>query len=626
MNKSDSDALKRYFNARKYRQETGWEEEAISGLRYVMGDQWNSRDLEALLRSHRAPLVFNEILPAANSIIGHFIQTASDAVVNPADAFADPVLAKMLRVCIKQIEQVNNVTHEDIQQFWDGFMTGIGIKETYQNYDVLDDVEIKTQQKNPWNFYLDPYFQRYDYTDAHGLWRDSWMTAGHIRILYGDEIADDLPSLISEDGNEFIPSSIAPTIYGKNNDYGNKSVTIGSSPSEKRDAAYLLGFDTELNLYRVVEEYKTENIKIKYYYDPEADEGNGKWDLLDNLTDDEKELVKTTTVTRNVKRLRLTTLIGDKEIQSELLDQSEFYQLFNFFFPYFWNGKYMGVVKNLQSPQDEINKRRSSLMDILNKIAFGGYFHNDEAFTDEQEADLNINASKNVAFTKVNRLYNDEGHLNIIPKIAPQISTVYERLLDRDHQTIQHTAGTPDGFIGTDRRKESGVAKRTDIMRAAMKHDGVIENFKMSQRLQELAYIWWIQNTYTEEKVIRIYGDGFGKSDEEIVINKRAMGMIFNDISIGKYDVVIDYEAKTSTERDATKFRLIEWAKMAPLYADIFAIEALKLESIPEKDMIINMIMQRSQQQAQQNMMPGQGQGPRPNRGVRRMPQKVQGR
>jgi len=205
-------------------------------------------------------------------------------------------------------------------------------------------------------------------------------------------------------------------------------------------------------------------------------------------------------------------------------------------------------------------------------------------------------------------------------------------MINTEKDDVKYILGATDPMLGMSQRRESGEAKKTDVKRGTVRLAGMVEYFRTSQYLQAKAYLWWMQNYYTEDKFIRISGTGYGETDQEIELNKQAFGTIFNDITVGEYDVVLSYEGKTQTERERSLWRISEMAHSDQQNADIYNKWMIRLSDDPLKDKIIQEIEERAQMMAQERQMalqqntPNRGgikSAPRPGRGVRREPAEI---
>ncbi|NQT02814.1 MAG: hypothetical protein HQ580_12370, partial [Planctomycetes bacterium] len=291
------------------------------------------------------------------------------------------------------------------------------------------------------------------------------------------------------------------------------------------------------------------------------------------------------------------------------------------------------IIENLWYPQDEINKRHSSIVHILTTIGANQILFTDEFLGDTEEKDMNANLAKTGMNIKVGKLTGKDNKPTFFERKPADVPAIFERIIGNEKEDVKYIPGATDPMAGKSERRESGVAKKTDLQRASQRLSVYIDNFKHTKIMEGKSYIWWIQNKYTEEKLIRIYGDNLGETDQEITVNKHALGKIFNDVTIGQYDAIIGFEGQTATERERTYWKLHEMAQSNPQYADIIGKHALKMSDLPEKDEILREWEERQQMLQQQTMLDMQGQrqqnrgpiqsAPRPSRGSRREPARV---
>lgn len=609
-NKSEQTLLLEGFDRCKIIREKRWEQPAKKAMRFVLGDQWSSEDRAYMKQQKRPPAVFNQILPAVDLIVGHQINGRIDFIASPVDKDADVELASIITSSIKHIENINNATLERRFQFLDGLITGIGVIENW--YDTEDTIEgeIKIAQRSCWKYFLDPDFEKYDYSDAKRLYREEWLTKEDIERIYGKKIAKKLDSsLIYKDDLQHTETT-SQWDNDPSNDYGNLgNVWMDDKTDEE---VYAMGFDRKNDLYRVIEEYKRAYESVDMYRD---EMGNivKETDMLD----EEKE-VSEFIVKRNEKYIQLTTVIASNvlAVDKQRLKNTEWYQLFNFFFPYFYNGRYMGIVENLFYPQEEVNKMRSSAVHILNTMARGGLFYQEGAINKDYEPDIEETLGMPTPIIKFDELYNDHGQPNFVRPNMQEVPQSYFKLLQMEGELIKYISGANDAIQGIPDRGESGRAKLTDITQSAVRLAGIIENFRYTQKLAGQAYVWWIQNYYDQERFMRIRGDDYGQNAEAFILNENVYGQIANDITIGQYDIVLKQEGKSESERDRMFYKYTELGRvLGPEYASIIAEMVLMNSDLPQKQEILGRVKQIQQQQQQMQM--GGGMQPRPQGGAR---------
>ena len=625
-NRTYDQVINGYKLCKSHRESTKWDEIAKKALAFYLGNQWESQHKAILRSQNRAPSTFNMILPVVDLIVGHQIETEADLVIKPVDRFADPYIAHILTSGMKSIGQTNDIQFENKMQVQDGLLTGVGVKELWMDMESNFDGDMRIQQGDPWEIYLDCYFKHYDYSDAKVLYRKKWMRLDDIKRVFGKKIANQLPDIEEETGVDYAEVHAPVTPLGYSDDYGNR---YNGMYGDFDDVATQNenSVDRKNNMYRVIEEYRKEYEENEYYFDSEQN----TWLDAGKLAPEEYDLIKDLVVTKSNSYIRLVTIIADRIVQDKPLKEKEFFHLFNFYFPYFINGKYMGVVENLFYPQEEVNKRHSTIVHILNSIANSGIFYEDGAFSKEIEANLENELARNGVAIKMEDMYDEDGHRKyefITPHDAP---ATYMNLIAGEKEDIKYISGAGDAIQGISRRAQSGTAKNKEIEQSAVRLSGIIENFRKSQRLQGRAILFYIQKYYTEERMMRIVGENMGENDQEVTLNKYAYGQIFNNTSVGLYDVYFGFEGKTATERERIYYRLIEMSNTVPQFADIIGKRVIQYMDIPDKDAIIAEWEQRQQllqQQAQMGLQQGMGtpnrggiqSSPRPSASPRRQP------
>jgi len=613
-----------YLIYKTHRRKT-WEKIAEKSLKFYFGEQWSAEDKAYLEQQKRAPAVFNMCLPAINLIVGHQTNNRIDFVASPVDRYADVKLADVLTDTIKHVENVNNNTFERQFQFIDGMITGVGVIEKWFDTETTIEGEIRSRQKSAWHYYLDPNFEKYDYSDARKLYKEIWMSKDDVKRIYGNKVANQITVPTEDESSEYPTNNVNPSWSDNpSSDYGNQD--SGIYP----DMMFQMGFDTKKNLIRVIEEYEKVWDEVDIYATL-----NGGIMREDEMADEDKEdavLIKT----MYIPHIHLKALIGNQVIgENTALKNREFSELFNLFFPYFVNGRFMGVMENAFYPQEELNKVHSSLIHILNTVAHAGMHYKEGAMNPEYEADIENLMGQPSPIIKWDEMYDEQGRPNwqmIDPQEPPQS---YFTIMGSAGERLKYITGAVDAMTGTETHAQSGKAKTSDIQQASVTLAGMIENFRETQRLSAKAELWWIQNYYDTERFVRIRGDNPNQQQQNgyYILNEQIYSQIANDITIGEYDIILRMEGKTQTERDRMFWKYTEMGRMlGPQYAPVFARLALESSDIPEKDDIVNEIKMIQQQQMQMQQMSAVKQiqprgavqsAARPNRGERREPATV---
>jgi|GEM_PF-4434069 len=633
MEKPNPQNIMAEFLVLKDKRRATWDKMAEKCTRYVFGDQWSAEE-KAQIKGE--PVKHNLILPAVDLILGHFLNNRGDVVAKPVDEYGDDELADIITAVMKNIENINRIEDQDKQQFLKGIITGFGVKELW--LDTEEDYKgiIRCQTKSGDDYFRDTDSRQYDYTDARFLFKTLWMTKEDVKRTYGKAIADKIsfdPEAKDAEGISGGKETAASTWSGNSNDYGNVGDAKNEFSDETIQNMFRNGYDVNKKLIRLVEKYYKVWEEKKIIYDPDSQQ----FVDFEKIPKELQELFTDKVIYKTVPHIHLTSVLGDGILAEDIpLKAKEFYQLFNFYYPYWLDGKYMGIVENLLSPQDETNHRHSAAVKILSSIAKTGFMYEEDAISDEEAVGLEDTLSRPGFVQKLEagaisqgKIKEFQGHPDIPPSLTQQIQM--------EEGEIKYISGANDAIQGIAPRSQSGSAKKSDIDQSAVRLTPIIDNFKESRILTGKAIIWWIQNYYTEERVIRVIGQNPQDTGEALTINKQTVAGIFNDMTIGNYDVVLDFEGKTKSERERTYWQLIEMQRgLPPEYSPILAKHQLKFMNLPEAQEIQaefeqqqQMQQQMQQQQMMGGMIPGGGgqpqYAPRPSRGARRMPGKMAG-
>jgi len=617
-----------FVEYKTHKKRRAWERLAEQCEKFWYGDQWSREHKQLLESQNRPPSTFNVILPVIDLILGHQIQGRSDLIAKPFDKYADAQIASIITAVFKHIESFNDLDAENKWQFMDGIITGVGIKEIW--YDTEKDIEgdIKTQHFTPWIYYLDPDSTDYKYRDGRKLYKEQWLPASDIRRMYGAKVANKLhrPTTPEESGNMPI-NHVKSSWDNSSDDYGMSSY---HQPDEFQTEAQLHGYDNKHGMYHVVEQYEKCYNTVDVYYDSETQEVV----RIDELSEEEKAMVQGLTRKKTYEFIHLTTIVADEIVAvDEDMEEEEFHQLFSMFFPYWFNGMYFGVIKNLIYPQQEINKRRSTATHILNSHGNSSIIAEEGAFTVDTKADMANLMAQTGSVMEVNEGMLDKWKERVPAQVPPD----YYRQGEESRSDVKYISGAGDAIQGISQRQQSGRAKENEVAQSSVRLEPIIDNFRITQKQDGRAFIWHIQNDYPDNKLVRIYGSDPAGQEEDIILNEQNMDAVYNDVTVGKYDVVLSFEGKTQTERERNKWLAIQLANAVPQFAPMLAKEVIKLSDWPEKDKLLREaeIQQQRQQQmeamaAQEGQSAPQGDkrgpiqsSPRPSRGPKRPPQKM---
>jgi len=588
-------------NVKTRREESGWDKTARTCTNFFFNNQWPDGYKKIIEDENRPALTLNHVLGVVDVIAGTIIQNDVDLVVLPVDRVSDPYIAQMLTKLVKQIEKSNNVQSERKQQLLDGLITGVGVKEKFFDYTIDLNGKPRVVHSPSMQWYLDPAFRKPDYSDANELWKVSWLTAKDIKRVYGKKVWEQVKGFADKKHTEY-SEYLATHDWMRSYDYANTGGV--KEPIKFLDDALNEGYDIKNKRYRVIERFERRWNDVELYFDPET----GDYADATALSDEERAFVDATIIDHASPVIHLTTVICDVLAEDKDTDASEWQHAFDFFFPYFMGGCFMGVVQNVLDAQMEINKSDSILIDILARTAKAAGVYKKGAFG-ESEAEVSKLLGKTGQWVGMDEMYDESGRPLWAERRPGDVSPIYERIHERNREAMRDISGATAPLEGPVQRKQSGAAKRIEVSQSTVRLMNIIDNYRNMLLMEGRGYVWMIQTYYTDERMVRIFGDVLDMSPEEITLNKRFMDQIANDVTVGEYDVVLAFEGKSNTEREATYFKLSEILQWAPEYRSVIVPRMFDMLPIPEKDKMKRELQQLQQQQMQMQAMGQMQQG-----------------
>lgn len=501
---------------------------------YYRGEQWDEADVAALEAEGRPALTINTILPTVNTVLGEQSTRRADVQFKPRRG-GEAEVAQTLTKLYMQIADNNKLDWVEQQVFSDGLiMDGRGYFDVRMDFSDHVEGEIRITAKDPLDILIDPDAKDYDPKTWNEVFETKWMTLDEIEELYGKKKAEEL-RFIAENGNSFGRDSIE---YEENR-FGDLEST------DDYLGAGIPGDDEYRNVkaLRVVERQHKRMHRVDCFVDP--DTGDQR-DVPESWTDRKaKKFAKQygLGIITKVKRKIRWTVTCDKVV---LHDDWSPYNSFTIvpFFAYFRRGRPFGMVRNLLSPQEQLNKIASQELHIVNTTANSGWMVESGSLVGMTADDLEEHGAETGLVLEYNRGSNPP------QKIQPnQIPTGLDRIAQKAALNIKTISGINDSMLGTDSAEVSGIAIQAKQNRGAIMIQVPLDNLRKARQYLAEKILECIQTFYTEQRIIQVTNeDDPLKPREQMVINQMTPeGRIVNDLTLGEYDVVIS----TAPARDS---------------------------------------------------------------------------
>ena len=246
-----------------------------------------------------------------------------------------------------------------------------------------------------------------------------------------------------------------------------------------------------------------------------------------------------------------------------------------------------GVPAQVEGQQEEVNKRRSMALALLQKRRV--IVESDAVQGGQTELELlyrEANKLDGFMVVKPNKM-NAVKVMEDVELFPPHVN-----LMDRSSTEIQEIAGTNAEFSGYESNARSGVAIDKRMQQSATVIAPLFDNLRRSQKILGYQIGSNMQQFWTKEKVLRVT-DRLTGADRFVALNQvvdQGGGMVSvkNDITQGKYDYVVTEIPRTDTIRELYLNMIIEWVKRTPPEAvPVLLTVAFEIADLPNKDKIL---------------------------------------
>jgi len=501
---------------------------------YYQGEQWDDDDEAALEAQGRPALTINTILPTVNTILGEQSNRRADIQFKPRRGGSQDV-ANTLTKLYMQISDNNKLDWVEQQVFSDGLiMDGRGYFDVRMDFSDHVEGEVRITAKDPLDILIDP-----DAKDAvpktwNEVFETKWMTLDEIEEVYGKKKSERL-LFIAENGMSYGADSVE---YHESR-YGD------TENGDDHFGAGVPGDDEYRNVksLRVVERQHKKLSRCSFFVDPETGDQRQCPDVWNERKC--KKFAKThglELISKVIRKVRWTVTCD----QVVLHDDWSPYKDFTIvpFFCYFRRGRPFGVIRNLLSPQEQLNKIASQELHIVNTTANSGWMVESGSLVGMSPDDLEEHGAETGLVLEYAR-----GTTPPVKITANQIPTGLDRIAMKAAANIQSISGINESMLGTDSAEVSGVAIQAKQNRGAVMIQVPLDNLRKARQYLAEKVLDLVQTFYNETRIIQVTNEEDPlKPREEMIINGvTPEGEIINNLTIGEYDVIVS----TAPARDS---------------------------------------------------------------------------
>ncbi|HEX04911.1 MAG TPA: hypothetical protein ENH10_07115, partial [Bacteroidetes bacterium] len=345
---------------------------------FYYGDQWDPAVKAKIEAQGRPVLTINEILPTVNTLLGEQTLKRADFLYKPKRN-GNAQTAEALTMVANHIADDNRMDRKESRLFADGVIQERGFFDIRMNWDDSIGGEIEISVDDPLETLLDPDAKEYDPRTWKEVTNTRWMSIDDIRQQYGLEKANEVKHVLYTGGDNYGIDSVEihdVTFSG----IGRTTFTDAESVPDE-------DFERTIRRIRVIERQWRKLENTKYFVDPQT----GDMRRVPQTWDKERvagfaERWELEITSKLASKIRWTVSADRITLHDDWSPYKSFTKVP--FFPFFRRGRPFGVVRNLLSPQEQLNKVSSQELHVVNTSANSGWTVEQGTLTNMETADL----------------------------------------------------------------------------------------------------------------------------------------------------------------------------------------------------------------------------------------------
>jgi len=567
-----------------YEQE--WKRQAANRYQMALDEdyydsmQWTEEDAQELIDRGQAPLVYNEIKPTIDWVIGTERRTRIDYKVlsrrGEKDATQD---AEHKTQLLKYLSDVNKSPFQRSMAFESAIKAGVGWLETGIRGDRSDELAY-TRCENWRNMVYDSNSVEMDYSDGRYQFRLRWTDTDIAEAYFPDRI--DIIREASKTGSDLVDDD-------ENFYYMGARVTEAGADFSAGSVGKYHPYDSSANSMNSRDRvkliecwYKTPVMTRKF------NNGDHDGETFDSKNPEHIAALKGGYSVYDKIELEIRCAIFcDTGL---LFDGKSPYDHNRLPFVPVWcyrrkrdNAPY-GMIRNLRDPQDDLNKRASKALFILST---------NRVIAEKGAVDDWDELRREVARPDSIIIKNAGKQLDISRDV--QLAEEHLTLMDRDVQHIRNVGGVTAENLGRQTNANSGKAITARQEQGGVVTTAPFDNMHFAMQLVGEMELSNVEQFYTDEKVVRILGDRGGA--KYIELNKmQDDGSVLNDITKFQADFVISEQDYRSSLRQAmfeSMFDIVgKLAVLNPQIALNMLDLVVEMADLPNKDELVQRIRQ----------------------------------
>ena len=536
-------------------------EQSIMDNEYYDNEQWTEEEKQILNDRGQDATVFNQIGTAIDWILGTERKNRIDWNVLPREK-NDVAGAEAKTKLLKYVSDVSDIPGKRSLAFEDTVKAGVGWLETGIVNDNTKDI-LCVEYEDWRNIWYDPLSIRPDLSDARYIFRSKWVDLDMAMSMFPERAA----KIRVESGN--YRDNETHQSFEDYIEFENEVSSIDDINTDPDGRARVKLVEC---WYRTPKKVQILRGDILGAFDGMTYDDQDE--AMQGLIDDES----VTLVDSMQMQIRCMLFTGNIVLHDDVSP----YHHNKFPFIPIWakrrkkTGAPYGPIRNMRSPQDDLNKRRSKALHILstNKIIA------DDDATDDWE-EFQEEASRPDGVVRKKR----GSDVQIFNETA--LAEAHTRLMQQDAEYIMDASGVTNENLGRDTNAISGKAISAKQEQGMTVTNRLFDNHRRAFRQLGEILLSLIEQYYGEEKIVRITGDK-GRPEWLEINQMQPDGEVLNDITASKADFIVTEDSYNASLRASMFETLSEMATRLPPDITIQILDMIiDLSDMPGKKELI---------------------------------------
>lgn len=561
-----------------------WVREARKFDDFYYGKQWDDNILQALNAQKRPAQTFNLVLSTVNAVVGEYIKSRQDINFVPQGKGANQDTAKSLRFLFKQIALNNDSEAKEQQMVLDGLIQDRGFMYYYMDFSDSIEGEIREMIIDPTDVIIDPGAKEYDPATWSEVFISRWMTPEEIGAFYGPEYKNkvDLAAASGTFGHDSLEWE-APNFSG---DHYNSEIFFQSSEEEVK----------RVKRVRVIERQYRKLVRTAFFVDTSTGDMRR---VPEGWSDEQRDaflfkMQGEVAVRWKPERRVRVCITADRCL---LFDGWSIFDTISIipFFPFFRRGRPFGLVRNLISPQEMLNKVTSQELHVVNTTANSGWMFKSGSLINMDADDLVTQGSKTGL---VLEWQGDTPPEKIQPNSVP---TGLDQISAKAGVFFREISGVNEAMLGT-QRSDSSKAIDSQKQGGMAQQEIIFDHLNFTRKLRARFILRAVQQYYTETRLLTIFEKNEDGDDiqQELEVNQpyeqidpetqQVIEHIKNDLTLGEYEVAITAIPRRDTFDEALFEQLVKMREIGVQLPDHVLIESSQLPDRREVAEIVKQI------------------------------------